>query len=580
VPFCEIDDGRISIRTEFHDRHLVQELPGARYDRKAEVWTAPLSWASCITLRGLFGERFTAGEKLAEWSWDTYNNRIEPAMRMRAQLELGHDFPELDALEEGRSRKLYNYQRVDVQFLLTNKRSLLLQPPGMGKSGVVIRYLQLMQARGDNPFPALVICPNSLKFATWQGEFEAWAPELIVQVVDGNATQRRKQLESDAQIFVLNWESVRLHSRLAGYGTISLTEKEASLKELNDLGLRAVIADEAHKMKDARASQSRAVWAVMHQAEYRVGMTGTPISNNVGDLWSLLHAIEPEWFPAKTKFIARFAEVSTNYFGGTEVLGVNPHNEDEFFRIVDPLMRRVPKEAALPQLPPKLPVQIRHTVMGASQKSAYESMRKGMIAQLNELLVAPNPLSQLTRLAQFAAASAEIDEDGKVRLTTPSPKVDDMIDLLEEMGEEPLVVAAVSRQLIEMAAAKLEKLKISHGLITGAQSTYERQQTVQRFQAGHIRVALMTLGAGAEGITLTRANTLLFMQKDWSQVKNLQAADRIHRIGSERHDVIRIIEQVTPGTVEEHKRDVLGEKEVRMEQIVRDEISLRRLLGG
>jgi SNF2 family DNA or RNA helicase len=626
VPFCEIVDGKISVQTDFHDRHLVKEVPGARYDTHAERWRVPLSWTSCITLRGLYGDTFTAGEKLAAWSWELYRTRIEPAMRMRDQLELDEPFPLLDELEADRDRKLYNYQRVDLKFLLTNRRALLANEPGLGKTGVVIRFLQMLQKKNEHPFPALIICPNSLKFATWQDELATWAPEFSVQVVDGGAVKRRKQLETDAQIYVINYESMRLHSKLAGYGSIALTEKETTLKELNHIGFKTVISDEAHKIKDVKAAQSRAVWEVMHEADNRIVMTGTPISQDVGDLWSLLHAIEPTWFPAKTKFLNRWAATSMNYFGGMEVLGLNPHTEAEFRKAVDPLIRRIPKAAALPQLPPKLPTQYRHTPMSPKQAKAYAQMRDDMIANLNELLVAPNPLSQLTRLAQFAAASAEIitvqrtrtvetpvrlpgdfvdangravpdylrDENGdivtekrteeyeeqKVQLTAPSAKVDDMVDLLEEMGGEPLVVAAVSRQLIELAAARLEKLKISHGLITGAQNAYERQQAVQRFQAGNIRVVLMTLGAGAEGITLTRANTMLFMQNDWSEVKNMQGRGRIDRIGSEHHDCIRYIEQVTPDTVEEHKREVLLEKGRRMEEIVRDGPTLLKLLGA
>lgn len=585
MPFCEIYDspeysGKVIIKTEFHDRHLVKELPGARYDRVSERWVAPLSWATCVTLRGLFGDSLVVGEKLAAWSWDIYRGNIEPALKMRDQLVLEAPFPDLDAVEEGRSRKLYPYQRVDVAFLLNNRRALLANEPGLGKTGVVIRFLQILERRGENPFPALIVCPNSLKFATWQEELETWAPELSVQVIDGGALKRRKQFDSQAQVFVINYEAAKLHSRMAGYGTIALTEKEKLPKELDGLGLKTVVSDEAHRIKDPKAQQSRAVWSLMHQAENRIVMTGTPVADNVGDIWSLLHAIAPAWFPAKTKFLDRYAQTTMNVFGGMEVLGMNPHHKDEFLKILDPLMRRVPKLAALPYLPPKLPVQYRHTPMSPKQAKAYAQMRDDMIAHLNDLLVAPNPLSQLARLSQFASASAEIDADGKVRLTSPSTKVDDMVDLLEEMGDAPLVVGAVSRQLIELASARLEKLKIPHGLITGAQNTYERQQAVQQFQDGRTRAVLLTLGAGAEGITLTRADTMLFMQESWSQIQNLQAEDRVHRIGSERHDAIRIIKQITPDTVEEHRHKVLGEKQVRMEEIVRDGPTLLKLLGG
>lgn len=474
--------------------------------------------------------------------------------------------------------KLLDFQRPGVAFLVRNRTALLADPPGLGKTAQLIRTLQVLAEMGQNPFPALVVCPNSLKLSTWSFELAKWAPEITTQVVDGGAATRRKQLATDAQVFILNWEALRLHSRIAGYGTIALSDKDKTPKELNEIGFRTVIADEAHKAKDAKAVQTRALWALLHAAEFRYLATGTP--GDIEALWSLLHGVEPDWFPAKTKYLDRYADTSINYFGGLDVHGIKPTTRDEFYRIVDPLMRRIPKEAALPQLPAKLPDQIRHTPMLPKQKKAYEQMREHMIANIGELLVAPNPLAQLIRLNQLASSSAEVDEQGNVTLTNPSPKIDDLVDLLEELGDEPLVVAAVSRQLIELAAERLTKLNITHGLVTGAQSQYERTEAVTRFQDGRHRVILLTLGAGAEGLTLTRASRMLFMQDSYSSIQNQQAEDRIYRIGSERHDSIQIIRQITPGTVEEHKQELLATKAMRMEEIVRDKSTLLALLRG
>jgi SNF2 family DNA or RNA helicase len=581
LPLAELNTAknRIDVRMNYIEREQISQLPGARYDRIDKTWTAPVSWASCIVLRGLFGSELEIGPELHRWTWNEYRTRIAPALRTRDTLQDDTPFPDLDAVEEGSTLKLYPYQRVDVSFLSANRRALLAQPPGLGKSPVTIRTLQVLAKQGLDPFPALVVCPNSLKYTVWAREFERWAPEVTVQVVDGSAAKRRKQLSEPADVFVLNWEGLKLHSRLSGYGTIALSEKDKEEKELNKLDIRTVICDEMHKLKDPRAQQSRAAWHLAHQAEYCFGLTGTPVGNNVGDLWSIMHAIERDWFPRRTKFLDRYAVTQLNYFGGHEILGINDHNKAELFSILDPLMRRVPKTAALPQLPPKLPVQYRHTPMGAKQAKAYKEMEETMIARLNEILVAPSPLAALTRLFQFAAAGAEIDERGRVRLSVPSPKVDDMVELLEELGEEPLVVAAVSRQLIDLASERLTKLKIPHGLITGAQGSALRAQAVDDFQNGKTRVMLMTIGAGAEGITLTRADTMLFMQRDFSEIKNAQAEDRIHRIGSERHACVRIIDQITPGTVEERKIDLLRVKQGRMEEVVRDKDALLKLLG-
>lgn len=528
--------------------------------------------------------------------------------------------------------KLLDFQRPGVAFLVRNKRAILADPPGLGKTAQLIRTLQVLAEMGQNPYPALVVCPNSLKSSTWSFELTKWAPEIHVEIIDGSAVNRRKQLErvrtygaETPVVAVINWEGVRLHSRLAGYGTIALSDKDREPKELNQIGLRTVICDEAHRLKDPKSAQTRATWAVLHGAEYRYLATGTPIDKNIVQLWALLHGIEPDWTPSKIKYTDRYADASVNFFGGLDVHGIKPDTKAEFFRIVDPLMRRIPKEAALPQLPPRLPDQIRHTPMLPKQKKAYEQMREHMIANIDGLLVAPNPLAQVMRLNQLASSCAElvpvtrrewrtrpvytgtthtgengrvireIERDGNgdavmekylveypdfdVRLTAPSPKVDDLVDLLEELGDEPLVVGAESRQLIELAAERLERLNIPHGLVTGAQSGYERGQAVERFQNGKLRVILLTLGAGAEGLTLTRASRALAMQDSYSSIRNQQFVDRIYRIGSEHHDSVQTIRQITPGTVEETKQDILSTKAMRAEELVRDRSTLLQLLG-
>jgi SNF2 family DNA or RNA helicase len=91
---------------------------------------------------------------------------------------------------------------------------------------------------------------------------------------------------------------------------------------------------------------------------------------------------------------------------------------------------------------------------------------------------------------------------------------------------------------------------------------------------------MLTLAAGATGITLTRSRTMLFMQESYSEIENMQARDRVHRIGSERHDAIRIIKQITPGTVEERREELLQAKQMRMEEVVRDRETLAKLLGA
>jgi SNF2 family DNA or RNA helicase len=225
--------------------------------------------------------------------------------------------------------------------------------------------------------------------------------------------------------------------------------------------------------------------------------------------------------------------------------------------------------------------------MSTKQKKAYQQMRDTMIAELEvgEAVVAPSPLTQTTRLLQFASSFASIDIDEltgqmKVLLSEPSCKVDALMDDISsgDFGDDSVAVCAVSRQLIELLSTAMTKAKIPHGLITGAQNEDERQQAVDDFQSGKIKWILFTAQAGGVGITLTAARRLVMLQRPWSLVDYKQALDRVHRIGSEIHDSIVIMDYVTEGTIEERVIQVLDSKADNFENIVRDKAQLMKML--
>lgn len=591
MPYADVTTSdSITLHTQYTDRDRMLLIPGTTY-RNDGTWAAPLSWATCKILRSVFGGELTISPALAQWA-QAEARRVKRMTDLRMALELpepsrGSDV--INEIERGTGLQLYGFQRADVGFMVTGERVLLAAGMGSGKTPVTIRTLQVLSALGRTPFPALIICPNSVKHTVWARELARWAPELTAVVIDGGASARRKQMSQLADCFIMNWDLARLHSRVAGYGDIRLSDKDKMRKELNELGLRTVIIDEAHHLFDPSSAQSRAVKFIAHEATFRYALTGTPVNKHAGDLWGILHVIAPDWHPGKTRYMSRWVETGYNLYGGLVILGLKSQNEAEFRIVTEPLYRRIPREIILPQLPPKLPVQYRETPMTPKQAKAYREMEKMKIAQLNELLTAENPLVELTRLMQFAAAHANVEyvtdaktgkQKARVTLADPSCKVDDLVELLSEMGDEPLVVAAVSRQLAELAAARLGKLGITYGLITGAQTPAERGETVDKFQRGDIRVIILTIKAGAEGLTLTRSRVMLFMQEDWRPDLNDQAEGRILRIGSEIHESIQIIKQITPGTVEERKLSVLAGKHERIEEVIRDREVIAQLLGA
>jgi SNF2 family DNA or RNA helicase len=499
---------------------------------------------------------------------------------------------------------LFPHQRAGVAFLATARRALLADEPGLGKTAQAIRALKRLKDQGEGVFPALIVCPNTLK-KTWEREFEKWWPEVTIQVVKGTATQRKKQfeigVESSVDVFVVNWESLRTHSRLAPYGSvaltrcaecgghdegISITRCEVHLRELNHIDFKAVVADEIHRSKDPKSKQSRALWSATGDADVRFALTGTPIANNVVDLWSILHWISPGDWPSKTKWMERMVDTILNAFGGLLVLGVKPHMQDEFYKTVNPKMRRMLKQKVLPWLP-EMVFERRDIEMSTKQKKAYVQMRETMMAELEggELITAPSVLTQTTRLLQFASSYAEMavsetTGEQKTLLSEPSCKVDAlMADIkAKDFGDDSVAVCAVSRQLIELLSAAMTKAVIPHGLITGAQDEDQRQQAIDDFQSGKTKWILYTAQAGGVGVTLTAARRLVMLQRPWSLVDHKQALDRVHRIGSEIHDSIIVTDYITEGTIEERVLQVLETKADNFEQIVRDKDQLLTML--
>jgi len=584
----DADKKHILLTTDWRYKELCKSLPGASWSPKEQVWRAPLSWTTCLALRSTFRDGLTVGPNLTEWATNELNTRINPS----------NAFRELETADG--DEDLFPHQRAGVQFLKTARRALLADEPGLGKTAQAIRALKAIQDSGEEVFPALIVCPNTLK-KNWAREFGRWWPGVKTQVIKGTSAQRKKQFESGADVYIINWESLRSHSRLSGYGSIALvhckacgglneavteTRCEVHPRELNAIDFKAVVADEIHRSKDPKSKQSRALWSATGDAEIRFALTGTPIANNVVDLWSILHWLSPKDWPSKTKWIDRMIDIMLNAFGGMMVIGVKPMMQDEFYKSVNPVMRRMLKKVVLPHLPPVMNER-RDVEMSPKQRKAYEQMRDTMIAELEsgDALTAPSILTQTTRLLQFASSYADmvVDESSgelKTVLTEPSCKVDSLMDDISngDFGDDSVAVCAVSRQLIEILSAAMTKAKIPHGLITGAQNEDERQKAVDDFQEGRVKWILFTAQAGGVGITLTTARRLVMLQRPWSLVDHKQALDRVHRIGSEIHDSILIMDYVTEGTIEERVLQVLETKSDNFEQIVRDKDQLMKLL--
>lgn len=606
MAFADIDPvegDRIVVNTQWTEKELIKQVPGILWKAKLKCWVAPLSWASCMALRGALKDRLQIGENLQRWAWSYRQNYIDAATQLRPVLHSDYGALPLD------DERLYPFQRAGVQFMLHAGDVLLADEMGTGKTIqtlVALRQFEHIARQGEatgadvdsHALPALIICPNSVK-RHWAREAKKWFPEATPHVIGNTAAKRRKSIDEASKdpnaLVIINIEAVRLVSRLAPYGSVKLTRCQecdpkfgddvrpsrcdVHEKELNRLLFKSVVFDEAHRIKEPKTAQTRATWALMSApgVKRRIGLTGTPLAQHPGDLWSIMHGVAPYDFPAKSKYVDRYCMSSWNEYGGIDIVGIHPEHKDELFSFLDPHFRRVTKAEVLPQLPNKIR-ETRYVEMTAAQGRMYRDIEKKLQTRTEDgqLLIAPNQLAKALRLMQLASATSEVVDDPAsdfgwaVRMKTPSPKIDELEAVLNDLGDGQCVVAAEHKQLINLAAERLTKAKIPHALITGDISEYERDKALEMLHTKQIRCLLFTVKAGGTGLNMSSVDTLVNLQRSWSMIDCVQTEDRVHRIGSEQHQKVRIIDIVTKDTIEESQIERIMEKFEKLDQITRD----------
>lgn len=606
-------DGKIDIGAPRSEYHLAQQIPGCNYDKERDTWHLPLSWAGFCCLRELWkAQSLQIGPNLTNWAWDTWR-AIEMNFQLRRSLDADTDHvvaETIDRLEEAdEQHRLFAPQRGGAQWLVWNKHTVLGDDQGNGKTPQMIRAMQVLNSSSvaETPFPALVIAPSAALYG-WQDELKAWAPELTCRVIDGSAAKRRKMLldEPPVDVYLMSWANARTHSRLASYPGVRFTRCsdcggddpflktsrcEVHRKELNEISWRLVIADEAHRMADAKSKQTRAVWWLSQNAPRSWLATGSISPDHIGMLWPLLRALDPVAFPSKSRFLDLFAIKEASFQNrGATVLGLRPDTAPTLHAIVQPYIRRIPREVALPWLPKQMPPVFRYPPMSPAQSRMYGQLKKEALAEFehDKTMVPANTLVKFSRLCQLAAASLEQgqgeDNDGfsqqVFRLAAPSSKVDDLLDFLADEDDRPVVVAANTPQLITLAETRLLQAKITSTKVVGGMSASAQHEAAQDFQDGKARVIFLQPEAGGEAITLTRSNTVYWMQPTPSHRRREQLIHRVDRIGSQIHDSIRVIHSISRGTVEERLYQLGCDKQEHADEIRQDRALVKWLLEG
>ncbi|MEU7209022.1 DEAD/DEAH box helicase [Streptomyces sp. NPDC044989] len=405
---------------------------------------------------------------------------------------------------------------------------------GLGKTITLIALHLHRQADADAAGPTLVVCPTSL-MGNWQREIERFAPGTPVRRFHG----ARRDLDDLA-----DGEFV-----LTTYGTMRL-----DADRLSAVPWGMVVADEAQHVKNPYSETARQLRSIGARA--RVALTGTPVENNLSELWAVL-----DW--ATPGLLGRLGAFRRHYAQAIEG-GQDPAAAERLARLVRPflLRRRKSDPGIAPELPPK--TETDHPVsLTTEQTGLYEAVVREALAEIagaDHMSRRGMIVKLLTSLKQICNHPAQFLKEERPKIAGRSGKLELLDELLDTiLAEEASVL--VFTQYVQMARLLEQHLAargVSSLFLHGGTSVTARESLVRRFQDGEVPVFLLSLKAAGTGLNLTRAEHVVHYDRWWNPAVEAQATDRAHRIGQTRP--VQVHRLVAEGTIEDRIAALLNRK--------------------
>jgi SWI/SNF-related matrix-associated actin-dependent regulator of chromatin subfamily A-like protein 1 len=436
-----------------------------------------------------------------------HDEAIDGVRRSRA-----HDAAKLE-IEPALGGELRPFQRAGVAYALDARRCFLADEQGLGKT---VQALATLEA--DGAYPAIVVCPASLKL-NWRREIEHWLPHRSVTVVSGTSV-----VAEAADITVINYEIVHAHR-------VRLAVRRPA----------ALVLDESHYIKNPRAKRTQAVRRLAESLApdaLRLALTGTPVMNHAEELIAQLRVIgRLEDFGSGARFARRFQGI-----GAEE--RIHWHLRRSCF------VRRL-KADVLPQLPAK-----RHVVVPVAldNEREYRQAEKDVVAWLREQ---PLDLRELESKVAAALRAERLAQLNVLKRLAARGKSGGALAWIDDFlaSDEPLVVFCGNREVQELAMRRFPDAL--H--IVGSDTVDQREAAVQAFQRPDgPQLMIASTRIGGQGITLTRASNVAFLDLEWTPAMHDQAEDRCHRIG--QHDAVTAWYLLAAETIDETMIELIARK--------------------
>lgn len=421
-----------------------------------------------------------------------------------------------------------------LQFLRSyGLNGILADDMGLGKTLQTLAHILAEKESGRNEgLPSLVVAPTSV-VENWKREAEKFAPSLSVLILQGGNRSAKFSQISRSDIVMTSY--ALLHR---------------DLEVFLDHSFHLIALDEAQHIKNPAAQVSQAVRQL--NASHRICLSGTPIENNLGELWSLMNFLMPGMLGTQESF-------RESYQTPIERNG-NKSKAAELSRRLGPLILRRTKSNVAKELPPK--TEIVHTIeMSGEQKDLYETVRSTMDKRVRQALAIQGNESQivfldaLLKLRQICCHPSLLKDQSS---TAESAKFEYLVELLDTLRQEKHRVLIFSQftSMLSLIEAHLEEQGCEYLKLTG--ETKNRQELVERFQGGEGEVFLISLKAGGTGLTLTGADNVIHYDPWWNPAVEDQATDRAYRIGQDKPVFVHKL--ICKNTVEERIKQMQGKK--------------------
>jgi hypothetical protein len=403
---------------------------------------------------------------------------------------------------------------------------ILADDMGLGKTVQALAHILVEKRSGRLTRPALVVCPTSL-VPNWKAEAARFAPELKVHVSHGLKRKSAFGQIGDHDIVITTYP-------------LLARDRDVLLEQRFHLA----ILDEAQQIKNAQTIAAKVTTQI--KAEHRLCLTGTPLENHLGELWSLFHFLMPGFLGDARAFRSVYRTPIEKH--GDEL------RRASLVRRVRPFMLRRVKEQVAAELPAKTEIVLPVEIEGG-QRDLYETVRASMDERVRREIAARGlqqsqivVLDALLKLRQICC-DPRLLKLQSAKAVKESAKLDALIELLEELlgGGHRVLLFSQFTSMLELIEKELDRREIGYVKLTG--ETRDRATPVQAFQSGTVPLFLISLKAGGTGLNLTAADTVVHYDPWWNPAVEKQATDRAHRIGQDKP--VFVYKLIVAGSVEE-----------------------------